>query len=356
MKNLIKYLTKIGYSELCSSLFPGTPRLDRWINIEPIISDDNLKKFYLLLLVNKSVNIKKFNQTQMGLLKPLIESRILSLNGSKIKSLGYSFFMVLGNWLVFETPSMNPKIYYGDDSFALLTRLRPIKNGRTLDLCAGPGIQSIYCSPYVQNVTSVEINPLSAAIAEINKEINELSNWDIKVGDLYEAIGDDDKYDHIICNPPLLPFPDDLPYPFVGHGGNDGWSVTWRVLDGIPKHLKKGGHAQIIGTTLSDGIEVIIMKELISWAKENNMDCILTLISKNTMAPGEEYFEGLAFSSSFMSGFTVDETKSKLQDFLKKSKAISLVSTSLLITHGSGDVKLIDLFDINRPYNGLWYL
>ncbi|EBM9948446.1 methyltransferase [Salmonella enterica subsp. enterica serovar Give] len=356
MKTLIKYLISIGYSELCSSLFPGTPRLDKWKKIEPIISDDNLKNFYLLLLVNKSVNIKKFNQFQMNLLQPLIESRILSLNGCKIKSVGYSLFMVLGNWLIFETPNINPKIYYGDDSFALLTRLRPIKNGTTLDLCAGPGIQSIYCSSHVKNVTSVEINPLSAAIAEINREINALPNWDIKVGDLYGALEHDEKYDHIICNPPLLPFPDDLPYPFVGHGGNDGWAVTWRVLDGMPKHLKKGGHAQIIGTTLSDGIEVIIMTKLINWAKENRMDCILTLMSQNIMAPGEEYFEGLALSSSFISGNTVNETQSKMEDFLRINKAISLVSTSLLITHGKGDVKVIDLLDVNRPYNGLWYL
>lgn len=356
MKNLMCYLNEIGYAELCSSFFPGMPRLTSWMAVKDLISDTRLRTFYQLLLINEPVELNVFSAEELILLAPLLEHHIVKSDCQVLKSRGFSLFIVLGNWLLFETPGTNPKIYYGDDSFGLLTRLRPVSKGTTLDLCSGPGVQSIYCAAKAAHVVSVEINPLSAAVAEINRNLNGLENWDILVGDLYNALQHDEKFDHIVCNPPLLPFPDNLPYPFVGHGGNDGWAVTWRVLEGLPRYLKHGGHAQIIGTTLSDGVEPVVMTSLVEWAKANNMDCQLTIISQHHMAPGHEYFEGLAFSSSAMGLCNMDEIKEELQRFLDENNATALISTSLQIQHGTGKVRTLDLFDSAHPRQGLWYV
>ncbi|CAD5778793.1 TPA: methyltransferase [Escherichia coli] len=356
MKNLTRYLNDIGYAELCSSFFPGTPRLTRWAAINDLISDARLHAFYRLLLINDPVELSAFSTQELALLDPLIAREILRRDRQVLQSRGFSLFMVLGNWLLFETPGTNPKIYYGDDSFGLLTRLRPVVGGTTLDLCSGPGVQSIYCAAKAARVVSVEINPLSAAVAEINRSLNGLENWDILVGDLYNALQSDAQFDHIVCNPPLLPFPDELPYPFVGHGGNDGWAVTWRVLEGLTRYLKPGGQAQIIGTTLSDGVEPVIMARLIDWAKSSQMDCQLTILSQHRMAPGYEYFEGLAFSSAAMNVGELDDIKAKLTHFLAENHTTALISTALHIQHGSGKVKVLDLFDSTHPQQGLWYV
>lgn len=356
MKNLTRFLNDIGYAELCSSFFPGTPRLTRWAAVNDLISDDRLHAFYRLLLINEPVELSSFSAQELALLAPLITREILQRDRQVLQSRGFSLFMVLGNWLLFETPDTNPKIYYGDDSFGLLMRLRPVVEGTTLDLCSGPGVQSIYCAAKAARVVSVEINPLSAAVAEINRSLNGLENWDILVGDLYNALQSDAQFDHIVCNPPLLPFPDELPYPFVGHGGNDGWAVTWRVLEGLPRYLKLGGQAQIIGTTLSDGVEPVIMTRLIDWAKASQMDCQLTILSQHRMAPGYEYFEGLAFSSAAMNVGELDDIKAKLTHFLAENHATALISTALHIQHGNGEVKVLDLFDSTHPQLGLWYV
>ncbi len=356
MKNLTCYLNDIGYAELCSSFFPGTPRFTSWTAVKGLIADTRLLTFYRLLLINEPVESNAFSAEEQELLAPLLERNIVQRNRQVLQSHGFSLFIVLGNWLLFETPGTNPKIYYGDDSFGLLTRLRPVVEGSTLDLCSGPGVQSIYCAAKAAHVVSVEINPLSAAVAEINRNLNGLKNWDILVGDLYNALPNDEQFDHIVCNPPLLPFPDDLPYPFVGHGGNDGWAVTWRVLEGLPRYLKPGGHAQIIGTTLSDGVEPVVMARLVEWAKTSHMDCQLTILSQHRMAPGCEYFEGLAFSSAAMNLCDLDEIKEKLMYFLAENHATALISTALQIQHGSGKVRTLDLFDSEHPQQGLWYV
>jgi len=356
MKNLTRYLNSIGYAELCSAFFPGTPRLTTWQAARPLIYGSRLGNFYRLLLINEPVELVAFTAEERDLLAPLLDRNILQRDRQTVRSCGFSLFMVLGNWLLFETPTPNPTVYYGDDSFGLLTRLRPRVAGRTLDLCSGPGVQSIYCAAKAARVVSVEINPLSAAVAEINRQLNGLENWDILVGDLYDALPSNEPFDHIICNPPLLPFPDELPYPFVGHGGNDGWAVTWRVLDGLPRYLKPDGVAQIIGTTLSDGVEPVIMARLTAWAKANQMDCHLTILSQHPMAPGYEYFDGLAFSSAAMNVSTLDEIKERLTQFLVDNHATALISNSLYIQHGTGKVTTLDLFDSTRAHAGLWYV
>lgn len=356
MKNLTRYLNNIGYAELCSAFFPGTPRLTAWQAVKPLIADSRLRHFYQLLLINEPVKLAAFTAEELDLLAPLLERNILRRDRQTLQSGGFSLFMVLGNWLLFETPTPNPTVYYGDDSFGLLTRLRPPTGGKTLDLCSGPGVQSLYCAAKAARVVSVEINPLSAAVAEINRQLNGLENWDIVVGDLYAALPSSEPFDHIICNPPLLPFPDELAYPFVGHGGHDGWAVTWRVLEGLPHYLKPGGLAQIIGTTLSDGVEPIVMARLAAWAQANQMDCHLTILSQHPMAPGYEYFDGLAFSSAAMNVSTLDEIKTKLTQFLADNHATALISTSLHIQHGTGKVTTLDLFDSAHAHAGLWYV
>ncbi|SJN59098.1 N5-glutamine S-adenosyl-L-methionine-dependent methyltransferase [Vibrio ruber DSM 16370] len=356
MQKLTQYLSNIGYADLCSSFFPGAPRLSNWLNVRDNITDPVLRRFYRLLLINEAVDDSDFLPEEMACLTPFIAKQVIRHEHGQLKAQNMSLLVVMGNWLLFETPNPNPKVYYGDDSFGLLSRLRPQMNGATLDLCAGPGVQSIYSAAKASRVVSVEINPVSAAIAEINRELNQLDHWDIRVGDLYHALQPDESFDHIVCNPPLLPFPDDIEYPFVGHGGHDGWAVSWQVLDGLPHHLNDGGLAQIIGTTLSDGIEPIIMERLRQWARATQMDCHLSLIAQHPLKPGCEYFDGLIFSAAAMGAAHPNQLTERFEQFLAEFHVSMLVSHVLSVHPGRGKVMVTDFFHESRGSSGLWYI
>jgi release factor glutamine methyltransferase len=356
MNNLKAFLDAIGYADLCSSFFPGAPRLEVWRGVGENLTDKRLHRFYSLLLTGDKVAAAEFEPGEIEILEPLIQKNVLIRKHDFLYSNGLSLYMVMGYWLFFETPNVNPKVYYGDDSFGLVSRLRPVRGGATLDLCAGPGVQSLISSAIASRVVSIEINPYAAAIAELNRDINGIDNWEIRVGDLYDALPPDAVFDHVVCNPPLLPFPDDESYPFVGHGGVDGWSVAWRVLDGLPRFLARKGLAQIIGTTLSDGVEPMVLERLSAWAKAEKMDCDLTVIVQKALNRESEYFKGLVYTASAMG----DSSESTLSDsyarMLSETDMNALVTHSLSVRHGSGQVKVTDLFNKAVSSGSLWYV
>ncbi len=43
----------------------------------------------------------------------------------------------------------------------------------------------------------------------------------------------------VVVNPPLLPIPDEIPYPFVGDGGQSGLDITLHILKGGDTHLEE---------------------------------------------------------------------------------------------------------------------
>jgi methylase of polypeptide subunit release factors len=265
-----------------------------------------------------------------------------------------ALYVVAGIWLFFEAHIANPKLYFGDDSFALLNRLRPVKGGRTLDLCAGPGIQGLYCSRVAKSVTAVEINPLAAGLARVNCRLNDIDNLRVVVGDMVSSLPGE-TFDHIVCNPPLLPFPEDIDYPFVGHGGADGWKLVWRVLDGLPSRLSMEGRTQIIATCLSDGIVPSVAERLERWAKANNMVVLMPVISHQPLSSSHPYFQGLVQTTVTSTGRPYKEIAQRFAAHLEESRASHLCSHFLYVTRGSGALHLMDLSTGDTGSPQFWF-
>lgn len=180
---------------------------------------------------------------------------------------------------------------------ALLLRLRPKRYGRCLDLCAGAGVQALHCSLFASTVAAVEINPKAADLARINALMNGREKIvSVYNGDLLEPVRGQ-VFDTIVANPPLLPFPEEVPYPFVGHGGADGIRIVRRILHELPSALAIDGTAQLIGTCLSKGKRPLIVDELDRWASHTCMDVLMTVTSLQPLVPGTACFDGLVFSS-----------------------------------------------------------
>ncbi len=353
---LANLLSNSGYKEFYASFNPLTKNTHKWA-LQRKNVPDVLGTLIDLFLLNKPVSFENAQLVLGEIITPLCKMGVLSYlsNEKYISCSDLILIPIMGIWLFCQKPQPNPTLYFGEDSIALLLRLQPKRGGRCLDLCAGPGIQSLYCSLFASEVIAVEINPVAVALAKLNLAINDSSNK-IKIycGSLYEPL-EPQSFDTIVANPPLLPFPEDAPYPFVGHGGKDGLKITKKILDGLPQFLASTGTAQLIGTTVSDGIQPLCIDWLKAWSRRSNMDVLMTITTHRTLSPGSFFFDGLV-STSVQSSINADkETIAKAyHKSLTDQGATHLCAYFLHITRGSGNFFLQDLAP--EEDFGLWYI
>jgi len=146
-------------------------------------------------------------------------------------------------------------MYVGTDSrwLARATVRKPIES--MLDLCCGSGIHALLATRQAVCVTAVDINPRAVRCTSFNAKLKGSKHLEALLGDLYEPIGER-QFDLITANPPFVP----APAQEVGFrdGGSNGEAVQRRIVEGIPRHLAKGGIAQIVtelGESDSDRLE-----------------------------------------------------------------------------------------------------
>lgn len=354
LSELVARLSRLGYGEYYASFSPLAPRLESWqAHCQDVPSE--LNALVDLFLLANPVALDELPGTlqdlieclcQLGLLIRAIDGRFMTPNLVLVP--------ILGNWLFLQKPSLNPTVYFGDDSMALLARLRPKWRGRCLDLCAGAGIQALHCSLFAEKVAAVERNPVAAYLAYLNVLMNgRQSIVTVYCGDLYEPI-DGEIYDTIVANPPLIPFPEDAPYPFVGHGGADGLRVTWRILRGLSAALAADGTAQLIGACLSDGKLPLVAKALENWACEARMDMLTTITAHQPLAPGSVYFDALVYTAAAGMNSNLQMISEMYQRLLTEQGASHLCTYFLHVTRGVGKMRIQDLS--RDGAGGLWYV
>jgi hypothetical protein len=262
---------------------------------------------------------------------------------------------VAGLFLFAQRPGVNPVAYFGEDSAALAMHLAPSRDDVCLDLCSGPGIQALICGSRADRVVAVEINRLAAAHAELNAVMNNLEHKiEVRVGDLFEAVPQTE-FDFICANPPLLPFPPQLQYPFVGHGGADGLVVTRRILAGLRTALKPGGLCQIIGTCTGDWNGPTCELELQRLAEKEGLRILMTVPSAVALVRGSKMFTGLAWTCANATGMELEEVQDKLEEHLSGMEATHLYLFFLTIARADHQPR----FEITRHYEdhaGFWYI
>ena len=334
-------LERAGYGEFCACFAPDAPRRGKWAQFRDHASPE-LQTLLDVFLLGRTAPLEDLPGGLREIVPHLEEIALVKREGAGLRTNHLALYVVAGIWLFFEAHTSNPKLYFGDDSFGLLNRLRPVKGGRTLDLCAGPGVQALYCARIARSVTAVEINPLAAGLGRVNCQLNDIDNVRFVVGDLAGFVSEE-KFDHVVCNPPLLPFPEDLDYPFVGHGGADGWKLVWRVLDALPALLSESGRAQIIATCLSDGLVPSVAERLERWSKTNEMTVLMPIISHQPLSPSHPYFQGLVQTTVTSSGKSYKEVARRFADHLQELRASHLCSHYLYVARGGNSLELLDL-------------
>jgi release factor glutamine methyltransferase len=262
---------------------------------------------------------------------------------------------VLGCWIFAQQQQIAPMLYFGDDSFGLMYRILGHTKGRCLDLCCGPGAQTLVLATRAPSVIGVDINPAAIALAQINILMNGLAGKaEARVGDLYSAVPDE-KFDTIVANPPLLPVPPGLKYPFVGNGGHDGFRVTARILKELPSALALDGTAHIVGTSLGDGLSAHVEDELDRWARKHQLHVLMTQICVVPLAPKTQMFDGLVATICGYSGIPREEASSVYSDWLQSQSATHLVTFFLSVTHNGVGLDVMDFGSV-FPATSLWFV
>lgn len=347
-----------GYADLVACFTPWLVNQQAWKQASANTCDPDQAMLELFLL-GRQVPITRLPESLVDVLPHLAAAGLCKYEDELVTLGGLALHRFQGKWIFAQSNQVSPTMYLGDDSTALAARLEA-RPGTALDLCAGPGIQSLVCASRGMDVVAAEINPVAAALGAANARVNGLEDRvQVRVGDLYACTQDDRRFELVVANPPLLPIPNGVGYPFVGDGGPDGLNVTRRILAGLPAHLATTGTAQLIGMTLSDGYFPHCLPELRTWCRDRAMDVIWTTTHHPTTARGGWWVEGVARTSAGHTGQADPDEVAAVADQLtagyRDLDATAVCTYFLRVVPGTGTLRYIDV-SVPDGLPGLWYV
>lgn len=200
----------------------------------------------------------------------LIASGLWRLEDDRIETNNYVVMYYQGIKLVvevnpwFETcTNKNTDVYIGLDSLRLAEHIVFRKGCTALDLCSGSGVQGLLAAKSARKVVSVELNEKAVPVTRFNICLNGMQDVvDLRQGDLYSVLRDDETFDFIYANPPFIPMLEDTVYPICGAGGEDGLMVLRGIMAGLKTHLNRNGEVIIFCECLGDKQGVFFDKEV----------------------------------------------------------------------------------------------
>jgi methylase of polypeptide subunit release factors len=307
-----------------------------------------------LFLLSERVCVNALPKPVRSGVQILIDVGLCSAVDDHVSMKGFGLFNVRGVWLFAHSPSIAPTLYYGNDSIALMNHVAPKVGGSCLDLCCGPGAQALVCSQRSARVVASDINPIAAALAAVNAAFNgKHQQISVRCGDLYETVAGQ-MFDTIIVNPPLLPIPRELPYPFVGDGGLDGLDLMRRILEGAPDHLTADGTLHSLGVTLSNGFVPTSYEELERLASHFGLDVTLTITAHVDAGAESQWSNCVGATIAGFAGCDIVEAVNTLVEKYRSAGGSHVCAYFLKAGVGRGKLRILDLSD--ETSGGFWYI
>ncbi|MEM2101939.1 MAG: methyltransferase [Candidatus Bathyarchaeia archaeon] len=161
---------------------------------------------------------------------------------------------VFFNDFVFEVPR---GVYTpAEDSFLLAENLVVNDGDLVLDVGTGCGILAVLAAKKAKKVIAVDTNPLAIQCARLNADLNNVADKiEVRHGDLFEAIKQNEQFDIILFNAPYLPSEKWEEHDLEAKawaGGKNGRKVIDRFIRKASKHLRKNGRILMVQSTLSN--------------------------------------------------------------------------------------------------------
>jgi len=152
---------------------------------------------------------------------------------------------------------VSQKVYEpAEDTFLLAENLVVDENDIVLDVGTGCGILGILAAKKAKKVVATDINPYAVSCVQMNARQNGvLAKIDIRLGNLFEPIKPNEKFDVIIFNAPYLPTSESEKKSWIGKawaGGQGGRDIIEPFVSEVPKYLKEKGRIFLVQSSLSD--------------------------------------------------------------------------------------------------------
>jgi release factor glutamine methyltransferase len=145
--------------------------------------------------------------------------------------------------------SIPPQVYApGDDTFLMVDAIATlsVEGKNVLDLGTGSGILGLYCALRWADVTAADIDELAI---RHTADAARLLGVELKlvVSDLFSNTPS--QFDLVLFNPPYLP--SEGTHDGTVDGGSRGRNLIIRFLEELPGHLRKGGIALLLVSSLN---------------------------------------------------------------------------------------------------------
>ena len=155
---------------------------------------------------------------------------------------------------------LHPEVYDpAEDSFLLLESITIGPEDSILELGTGCGLIALECACQGAQVICTDINPYAIQLTRRNIERNRhllKGNIEIRKGDLFSVLKNNERFTVILFNPPYLPTKKNDKtggwFDTAIDGGPSGLKLTMRFLQGLHKHLRLAGRAYFMFSSLSD--------------------------------------------------------------------------------------------------------
>jgi release factor glutamine methyltransferase len=154
----------------------------------------------------------------------------------------------------FEVP---PEVYAPAEDTSLMINGLVVKRGaKVLDMGTGCGVFAVLAAEKAAKVVAVDLNPHAVACARRNAELNCVQmKVEVRLGNLFEAIDAEEKFDLILFNAPYLPVERGEGDSWVEKawaGGPSGRVIIDLFIEQAPGYLEDGGRILLVQSSLSD--------------------------------------------------------------------------------------------------------
>lgn len=148
-----------------------------------------------------------------------------------------------------------------EDTYLLAESLVVNQDDVVLDVGTGCGILGVLAAKKAKKVVAVDINPHAIRCTQMNAERNGVADkMDTRLGNLFEPVMDDEKFNMIIFNSPYLPSKKSEQKAWIDRawaGGSSGREIINQFISQAPQYMVEKGRILMVQSTLSNVRETV---------------------------------------------------------------------------------------------------
>ena len=150
-----------------------------------------------------------------------------------------------------------------EDTFLIAEKMDIQNTDVVLEVGTGCGIIAVMAAKTAKKVVAVDLNPFAVECATRNAKANKVTeNLQVRQGDMFESLKEDEQFTVILFNSPYLPSEPDEEKTWIGKawaGGTDGRQIIERFIADVSKFLLPEGRILLVQSSLSDPDKTVQM-------------------------------------------------------------------------------------------------